>query len=475
MSNEHRKEELNRKALELYTQDRFLDAAECLDTLLSEFPEEHGARTFKAWCLMDARDYGAAYQTFMENKDLDSNNPRLWHGLSLTLKAMGFGVGALPAIEKAIALTPDVAEFHNERATVLFLMGRMDESLESLDEAIALQPYQQDAWTLKGRVLQIMGMADEALESFIHAKVLNPEDPLIRMSISSILSDKGRDDEALSMIDEAIDIAVNPRGFIFHKAGLLKDMNRHEEALSTYHEGFDLEIEIDTPLKQAMEAAAYQNIGSIFSGMGICLNHLGLHEVSLIYYDKVLEMNPYDTNTWFWKGYALQMLDRYEESILAYDKVNELDPDPDAYSIKGNMLMEMGRCEEAILAFDLSLDMEDDRYDDMERMGECLEALGRHKEAEASYRKTLEINRDSAYTWVRLARTQSAQGMEEDAASSYQEALAACDRLEEEYDVNPHTWKARSQAYMGLGMTDEADRWDEKAEALFATYEEDVE
>ena len=473
MSKEHRKEELNRNALELYTQDRFLDAAECLDTLLSEFPEEHGARTFKAWCLMDAGDHGAAYHTFMENKELDSENPRLWHGLSQTLKVMGFMIGALPSIEKAIALTPDVAEFHHEKATILYLMDDMDRSLVSLEDAIALLPGHPEAWALKGRILSIMGREDEALEAFMNAKELNPDDPMIPLGISSILIGLDREDDALRMMDEAIGVAVNPRGFIFHKAERLKDMGRHEEAIAAYHAGINLDIDIDTPLKKAMDEAAYRHIGSVLSGIGICLSYLERHGESLAYLDKVLELDPQDANAWFWKGTALDTLGRYEDAILAYDKVNELDPDPDAYTLKGNMLKGMGRYEEAILAYDGAVDMEPDRYDDIDRKAECLEALGRHKEAESYYRKVLEINRDSAYAWTSLARTQFALGKDEDASASCRGALEACDRLDQEYGVNPHTHKARAMAYSGLGMTEEAEMWDDKAEALFAIFQED--
>ena len=450
MSNEHRNEELHNKALELYTQGRFLDTAECLDTLLMEFPEEHEARTFKAWCLMDAGHYEEAYHTFMENKDLDSNNPRLWYGLSLTLQSMGFDIGALPAIEKAIELAPDVAEFQYERALLLFLMERMDESLVSLDEVISLEEEHQDAWALKGRVLSILGRKDEAIRTFQHAKALSPDDPMIRLSLSTLLKEQGRYDESLTLIDEAIAIAVNPRPFIFHKGELLLDMELYEDAFSTYGEGLSLEIEMDTALKQAMEEAAFQSLESVLYGMGFCLQMMADCEESIYYLDKLLELNPHHYDGWHRKAYGLNVLERNEEAMTAYDMVNKLEPSSLAHTSKGDILMRMGRFEEALESYDLALQIDDDDDYVWGMRGECLEAMRRYEEAEQSYRRELDILNDCPNKWNSLARVQSAQGKVDDAVSSYLEAIAFCDSIKMENRPDPVNEEARSEALIGL-------------------------
>jgi len=57
---------------------------------------------------------------------------------------------------------------------------------------------------------------------------------------------------------------------------------------------------------------------------------LSRNEEAITYYDKALEIDPYDTLVLNNKGGALAALGRYEEAITYYDKVLAIDPDNEA-------------------------------------------------------------------------------------------------------------------------------------------------
>jgi tetratricopeptide (TPR) repeat protein len=52
---------------------------------------------------------------------------------------------ALEAIDRALSIAPDIAEYHLHRANLLYRLGRLDEAAEAFGRAAALDPSNPDA------------------------------------------------------------------------------------------------------------------------------------------------------------------------------------------------------------------------------------------------------------------------------------------------------------------------------------------
>ena len=65
----------------------------------------------------------------------------------------------------------------------------------------------------------------------------------------------------------------------------------------------------------------------IFHKKALKLQHDGRKEEAVVYFDKVLETEPRDSNVLLNKGLALAHLGRYDEAIAYFDTVLEDEPD----------------------------------------------------------------------------------------------------------------------------------------------------
>jgi tetratricopeptide (TPR) repeat protein len=71
------------------------------------------------------------------------------------------------------------------------------------------------------------------------------------------------------------------------------------------------------------------------------------------WYDKTIEIDPKNTDSWNGKGVALYNLGRYYEAIKCHDKAIEIDPkNTYAWHHKGNALRNSGKHNEAIESYD---------------------------------------------------------------------------------------------------------------------------
>jgi len=97
------------------------------------------------------------------------------------------------ALNQVVVLAPDYAEGWNRRATLYFLMGRIDESLADIDAVLALEPRHFGA--LSGQGLCFLAKDDlaAAAESFKRALAVNPQMPGARANFDALKKKLGND------------------------------------------------------------------------------------------------------------------------------------------------------------------------------------------------------------------------------------------------------------------------------------------
>ncbi len=86
-----------------------------------------------------------------------------------------------------------------------------------------------------------------------------------------------------------------------------------------------------------------------FVNKGLSLCDLGRPQDAILWFNRALEINPWDSNTWHSKGVALERLGKIEEAIACYDRALELNPVyTGPWANKGLLLSTLGRHQEAI-------------------------------------------------------------------------------------------------------------------------------
>ena len=83
-------------------------------------------------------------------------------------------VDALATFTTIVRRKPDFAEGWNKRATVLFLLGRNEESLKDCDEVFKRNPKHFGALAGAGQIHLLLGDPERALDYFRRALEVNP-------------------------------------------------------------------------------------------------------------------------------------------------------------------------------------------------------------------------------------------------------------------------------------------------------------
>lgn len=96
---------------------------------------------------------------------------------------------ALVFFDDVISKYPTYAEGWNKRATVYYLMGRLDESLNDVEETLDLEPRHFGALSGKGLILMAKGDYDLAIKAFEHALETNPHMSDVNMRIKVLKED----------------------------------------------------------------------------------------------------------------------------------------------------------------------------------------------------------------------------------------------------------------------------------------------
>ncbi|HEU0276863.1 MAG TPA: tetratricopeptide repeat protein [Rhodanobacteraceae bacterium] len=106
--------------------------------------------------------------------------------------------GARQAMERAVALRPLDALYHNTLATILGSAGDFDAAIRELRRACELDPALVTAWYNLGLMLVRSVRYEEAADALRRAVQLDPDNMAARAQLGEMLRVQGRDDEAVA-------------------------------------------------------------------------------------------------------------------------------------------------------------------------------------------------------------------------------------------------------------------------------------
>ena len=281
-------------------------------------------------------------------------HPFAWKVLGVVLGATGRKSQAEQAMQKAVALSPQDANTHNNLGVILQELGRLDEAEASFLQAIALKPVLAESHNNLGVTLKELGRLDEALASYNQAIALKPDYAEAHNNLGVTLADLGRFDEALASYNQAIALMPDYAEAHFSLGITLKELGRLNEALASYNQAI----------------ASKPDYAEAHNNLGVTLKELG----------------------------------RLDEALASYNQAIELKPDyPEAHFSLGNTLKELGRLDEALASYNQTIALKPDYAEPHNNLGVALTDLGRLDEALASYNQAIALKPDYAEAHRHLA------------------------------------------------------------------------
>jgi tetratricopeptide (TPR) repeat protein len=111
------------------------------------------------------------WQIWIESDDAASNQ-LMRRGMAAM--ASGDPDSALDAFDELVTLAPDFAEAWNKRATVYYLMGRLDESVTDIQQTLELEPRHFGALSGLALIYDAVEEPEAAIRSLEAALEINP-------------------------------------------------------------------------------------------------------------------------------------------------------------------------------------------------------------------------------------------------------------------------------------------------------------
>lgn len=155
---------------------------------------------------------------------------RIYNLIGKALERKRDHLEAVKSFDQAIALDPNFAEAHGNRAAILSDAGLFDQALAGFERALALDPAAAPDWINYGAVLHDVGRYEDALAAFDKGLTLLPDDPNVLMNRGNALLALGRAAEAEAAFDRVIQRAPGQARAHAHKGLALKHQGRFEEA-----------------------------------------------------------------------------------------------------------------------------------------------------------------------------------------------------------------------------------------------------
>lgn len=241
---------------------------------------------------------------------------------------------AIKTLELATMIRPEAPEAYINLGVAYSNKGEPEKAIEAYRKALELQPGQKDAMLNLASVLTTQERYGEAGEIYAEYLEGNPDAMEVRQNLAAIFLRA-----ALELDVQASSAAEGKKQELTQKA-----VEYRQRAHQVYRDLLDSE--------QTVDAATYFNAG-------LALYQAGEYVEAARAFNKVIELNPEDTEAYELVGAAYLMAEDFEQATAALEKLVELIPnDADAWNNLGIAYSQLGRKEKALQAYTKAEELE---------------------------------------------------------------------------------------------------------------------
>lgn len=341
---------------------------------------------------------------------LDPLNAVYHNSRGTILKKQGRLSDALLAYGEALSIDPNNVEAHYNRAIALETHGELNEALAAYEQALRLKPDFAEAHNNRGNLLKALDRLPEALDAYGHAVRVNPDNAEVHYNCAITLQQQGAFDDALAAYKQALSLKPDFAEAHYNVANIRRQQGKLDDALVACNQA--LRIRPDY-----LEAHCNR---------GMLLHAQGALQDALVAYDRVLRIEPDLAQIHLYRGQALVQLGRSQEALAACDQALRIKPDLAEIQIaRGRILGHEGRLDEALTAYQQALRRNPDNLLAHNNSGDILQQLGRFEEALAAYDQVQRIKPDLVELHVNRGIALEASGRSSEALEAYDQVLRA--------------------------------------------------
>jgi len=328
----------------------------------------------------------------------------------------------------------EISDYYQKR-------GKNNESSAVVEMGLSLHPNSSILMLKRATLYLEIGEAKRALQLIDRLPERNDTDAnLVRAEIFMQLD---RRDEALKLLHRVMDEEqIEKSALSLDISGILVEESMHNEAVEFLLEALELDV---------------KNIDLLFE-LAYSYEQIGNTDKSIQTYQRILDIDPYSSETWFNLGQACFNVNRYAEAIEAYNFALVINPnDILAQLQKAHSLFQSGQYlqaayaykeygintevtsavmiyegesyekatlyDEAMECYRLALELDPKSVDACTGLGICLMEKEDFNASLVWFEKALRIDQTISETWVYVAEVFVNLNMPEEAMMSYRRSL----------------------------------------------------
>ena len=304
---------------------------------------------------------------------------------------------ALDLLEEGIQQYPHALILHKLHGDILATARGPQEAVQAYEAALAQQPTALDVRWAKWSVLMRWGQAEESLAELQHIAQIDSKNPLVHLRLAQELRKLDRLEESLESYQQAVALAPELLGWRLAMARARFDILDYR--------GADTDVQYvlsNAPPGSPLELPAKNQLAQHYQSM-----ERGRR------FTPALTPNATEKQLKEWAeiradAWKLFSSGRFQEAEPIYQRIVILNPrDTQATHQLGVTLMQLGRCKEALAIFGNVLNMnpdEEDYADTVFRMGQCLVELEQWEDAFVHFQTLYDaaVEFEQAYKDVQL-------------------------------------------------------------------------
>ncbi len=239
------------------------------------------------------------------------------------------------ALDKVMALAPDLSEAGILRAQLFLKEGKTSDGIPILEKLRGKEPNNTAARDLLIDAYRVSGRNDDAVALMREKAKADASDPKDQMELGQLLSSMGKDDEARTIFQDAVETFAGNLNAVANLAAMDVKQGKPDDAMNRIDgyikehpessEAFALKGNLQMSMKQPEEAEKSLEkaleLKADNKAAFLLLLRMKQGEEALVLFDRYLKVFPDDSQARLSRGFLLQQIGKNEEAKAAFQSL----------------------------------------------------------------------------------------------------------------------------------------------------------